>query len=105
MFNNSFVVSGGNTVEYGEYEFDKTIKNCDLFVVYPKQQINDNIKGYWIASSYETSVRAIFYNQSADQWGVSYYRYDDNRLSARPVVSLPITTNIELVNGVWTVIK
>ena len=92
---------------WGETKLDNTIEDYDLY--FPQLEVVNGTMGYWLASQYYDGdypmdmLYAICSNGT--YYGFSYYPYSDDRFCSRPVVSLPASTNLELVDGVWTVMQ
>lgn len=66
--------------------------------------LSNKCDGYWLAGAVEGEDTSILWKVGSDG-SVGYQYFADDGHSARPVVALPTTTKVNLVDGVWSVLK
>lgn len=93
-----------NKVDYiytNEPKFNSNTEGYDLYVVH-EWKYND-CEGYWLAEQYRDSNNQIWILYQ-DGEVKSYDPGSDPILGLRPVVALPLDTEVTLVDGVWTIV-
>ena len=105
LFFNSYKVKNG--IELQNNIIDSSITDYDLYV--PHTSVVENCNGYWLATSMEgTSDNVWYVNYNGgvgdDYYYHGYWNVGSSEFSSRPVVSLPLDTEIKLVDGIWEVI-
>ena len=81
---------------------DSTTEDYDLYVPHTEEVCY--CYGYWLASPLASTAfsNGWFVGYAGDVFSNAYY---ETGLAARPVVSLPSSITVELVDGVWTVMQ
>jgi hypothetical protein len=83
-------------------KLNSTIEDYDLYV--PRRDTSDACNGYW------TSSPNAIYNY-VTMWAISYsdefspHVYSSKDLAVRPVVSIPTSTTVEMIDEVWKILK
>ena len=102
--------NGTNLVYTDEPRLDSSTEDYNLYVPHTEIISNNDRSvcfGYRLASisnDEEYSTCMMYYSGGLHKWAIAGIgEYNNRQLAVRPVVSLPSSIPVELVDGVWTV--